>query len=638
MPSAKGIRAGRAFVELFADDSKLVRGLRRAERKIKAFGASVRSIGMRMAAVSGAAVAAMLATAKQFSSVGDEVAKMAKRTGVAVETLSELRYAASQTGTEFKTVENAFRKMQRSIYDAGRELSTQVDAFKDLNLTFKDLDGLSPEAQFKKIAEQISKVEDPTKKAAIAMSLFGRTGTNLLPMFAQGAAGIEALQKQARDLGLTISAKDAAAAEDFTDEMDRMWKVVKMGVFHIGAALAPVLSEVARFLTEAAVAVGRWVRENRGMIVSALKLVAGILAVGAALVVAGTVISGFGAVLGVIGTVISTAGMAMALLGSILAAMLTPIGLVAVALVGLAGYLVYATSVGARALKWLGGKFGTLADDAADAYNAIGKALARGDIGLAAEVLWATLKLKWVEGTTDLRHLVNDLWIGIQTGFEIGINAVTKTWMDFVVGLKSIWTEFAAWMKTLMADMGEWVVKEAVIRGIHKGNITVEEGAKILADAKEKLGGGSEKIQSEKRAKLIALGKTHDTAMELAEQLHQANLDRIQKEGDARWDDAELALATARADWKDALAEVDTGGGGRAGGDGPGRVKFSDMMANLAALDSKLDGVGTFNAAALDRMGVGTSAADRTAKATEAIERHTKDILRNAETGGATFG
>ncbi|NBB96371.1 MAG: hypothetical protein GVY16_11620 [Planctomycetes bacterium] len=41
MSSARGIRAGRAFVELFADDSKLVRSLRRAERKLKAVGESV---------------------------------------------------------------------------------------------------------------------------------------------------------------------------------------------------------------------------------------------------------------------------------------------------------------------------------------------------------------------------------------------------------------------------------------------------------------------------------------------------------------------------------------------------------------------------------------------------------------------
>lgn len=45
MASAQGIRAGRAFVELFADDSKLVRGLRRAEKKLKAFGDVERWIG-----------------------------------------------------------------------------------------------------------------------------------------------------------------------------------------------------------------------------------------------------------------------------------------------------------------------------------------------------------------------------------------------------------------------------------------------------------------------------------------------------------------------------------------------------------------------------------------------------------------
>ena len=37
MASARGIRAGRAFVELFTDDRKLVRGLKRASRRLKAF-------------------------------------------------------------------------------------------------------------------------------------------------------------------------------------------------------------------------------------------------------------------------------------------------------------------------------------------------------------------------------------------------------------------------------------------------------------------------------------------------------------------------------------------------------------------------------------------------------------------------
>ena len=56
MTSTGAIRAGRAFVELFADDSKLVRGSKRASAKLKAFGESVRNMGLKLAGL-GAAVA-----------------------------------------------------------------------------------------------------------------------------------------------------------------------------------------------------------------------------------------------------------------------------------------------------------------------------------------------------------------------------------------------------------------------------------------------------------------------------------------------------------------------------------------------------------------------------------------------------
>ena len=57
MASAQGIRAGRAFVELFADDSKLVRGLRRAEKRLKAFGDRIRNFGLKMASLGSAILA-----------------------------------------------------------------------------------------------------------------------------------------------------------------------------------------------------------------------------------------------------------------------------------------------------------------------------------------------------------------------------------------------------------------------------------------------------------------------------------------------------------------------------------------------------------------------------------------------------
>ena len=413
MASTQGIRAGRAFVELFADDSKLVRGLRRAQKKLKAFGQSIRAMGLKIAGLGAAMLAPMLGAAKAFSSMGDEVAKMAKRTGASVETLSELRFVASQTGTEFATLENAFRKMQRSIYDAGRGLSTQTDALEDLGLKFKDLDGLSPEDQFKLLADRISLVEDPTRKAAIAMSLFGRTGTNLLPMFASGAKGIEILQAEARRLGLTMSSEDAKAAEDFTDALDKLWKVVKMGVFHVGAALAPVLQQVAETITSVAMKVSAWVQANQQLIVTVLKVVAIVIAVGIALAMLGTVISGLGTILGALITVVTTVAAVLKILGAVIAFLVSPIGMVIAALAALGAYLAYTTGAGGKALGWLGGKFNTLKEDALAAFQGISDALAAGDIGLAMKVLWLTLKMEWTRGV----NFLEKAWLNFRNFF-----------------------------------------------------------------------------------------------------------------------------------------------------------------------------------------------------------------------------
>ena len=71
MPSASGIRAGRAFVELFADDSKLVRGLKAASTKLKAWGASIGSLGKTLMTAGMAALGPMLAAAKHFLEFGE---------------------------------------------------------------------------------------------------------------------------------------------------------------------------------------------------------------------------------------------------------------------------------------------------------------------------------------------------------------------------------------------------------------------------------------------------------------------------------------------------------------------------------------------------------------------------------------
>ncbi|MGD9856509.1 MAG: hypothetical protein AB7U20_16300, partial [Planctomycetaceae bacterium] len=138
MASSQGIRAGRAFVELFADDTKLVRGLKAAEKRLKAFGAGVQSIGTKLFGLGTAAVAPLLATTNVFASMGDQLAKMSARTGISVESLSELGYAAEQSGADLATLEGGVRKMQKFLVDAAEGSATAEQTLSRLGLSLAD--------------------------------------------------------------------------------------------------------------------------------------------------------------------------------------------------------------------------------------------------------------------------------------------------------------------------------------------------------------------------------------------------------------------------------------------------------------------------------------------------------------------
>jgi len=98
MSSAGSIRAGRAFVELFADDSKLVRGLRRAQKKLKAFGDSVRGFGLKMVGLGAAMIAPLAIAGRIFSGFDDQMRTVKAVTGATAEEFDRLTEKAKLLG------------------------------------------------------------------------------------------------------------------------------------------------------------------------------------------------------------------------------------------------------------------------------------------------------------------------------------------------------------------------------------------------------------------------------------------------------------------------------------------------------------------------------------------------------------
>lgn len=645
MAKTNAIRAGRAYVELFADNSKLVRGLRAAEKKLRAFGSSVRNLGTRMIALGTAISVPMIAAARTFSQFGDQVAKMAKRTGLSVETLSELRYVASQTGTEFESLEMAFRKMQRSIYDAGRGLSTAVDALTDLGLTFEDLDGLSPEEQFKLLAERISQIEDPTTRAAIAMSLFGRTGTNLLPMFEQGAAGIEALQKEARKLGLTMSSEDAVAAEEFTDALDRLWKVLKMSTFHIASILAPALQLISDTIARIVARINTWIKANRAIIFMIASVGAGLVAAGVTFVVFGTIISGVALLIGKIASVLGLIKVA-------LAAIVSPMGLTIAAVTALGAALIYFSGVGGKALDWLKGKFQSLAGDIKKSIAAISQALANGDIALAGRILWLTLQVQWLRGIKFLsKYWVNfkqkflqiafDAFYGMQAAWEVSVHGLVTAMIEAVAGLKKAWSTFTSWHQILIEKTANWIARKWFwLQSLFDDSIDMEFVTKSLDDqTKQRI----EEIENEKTRAIRDAQEKRDQLRDAAQEEHDQNLEDLARKYQKRMDDLQHdyekqiqetkdQLEKARNQWQQAIAAA------KEGDDASNEIqnRMFDIGDFLNQQAQKISIAGTFQSVQLAGLGAG-SALDRTALACEQTARNTKRLLDETKNNNATF-
>jgi hypothetical protein len=230
------------MVRVGADTKDMERGLKSARAKMKAFGGQMRKIG-KVAAIAGAAVVGAFGLMiKKYIEAGDEVHKMALRTGFSTEALSELKYAAEISGTTLESLEKGVKKMAKTIMDASDGLMTYVRAFDRIGLSAEDLLELSPEDQFDRIARAIASIESPTIRAATAQEIFGRAGTQLLPLFAAGEEGLEKLRKKAHELGIVFDQEAANKAAALTDSLTTLKGAIKGVTMGVAEKLVPALT------------------------------------------------------------------------------------------------------------------------------------------------------------------------------------------------------------------------------------------------------------------------------------------------------------------------------------------------------------------------------------------------------------
>ena len=772
MPSGHAIRAGSAYVELSTRDSRLLRGLKRASRRLNAFAASVKATGMKLVGMGTAAAVPFAISAKTFAGFesqmarvkaltgaqGDEFAKlekMAKRLGAttvfsasqAAEAMSyfalagfdvekilgaigptlnlaaagqiEIAQAAdiaakimAGMGLSADELGNAVDVMAKAMTTANTDLTMLGDAFKFVGPMAKTagisleevtaaiqllsnagiqgemagttLRGMllaltSPSAQARKeldrLGVRVTDDADNVRKLAdiigdLEQSLSGvgsgerlRSLGSIFPARqAAGAAelvsqGAERLRSATDALGeATGTASRIAGTQldtlkgDFTILLSALEGV---GIA-IGEAFVDQLRSAVRGISAMLSITGQWIQENRQVVVAAVAVVAGTVGLGSAMVAAGLSIN-------IAAFALSGFAVALKVGAAVVGAILSPMGLLAAAVLSLGGYLVYASGAGGKALSWLGERFAQLSADASAAWKAIGMALASGDVSLAARILWLTLKMEWQRGV----QFLTELWLGFKNTFLSLTTDITygaaRLMTDGWVGIESGWTETVAFLadswslftnlltKTWHSTVG--FIRKAWVRlkSLFDSDVNVEaEVARINAETRAANESADSRMleavgqrDRERRGRRRQIEADHQGAQRALDDMQSQQAREQESKYAADLAENERELAEVRRQWQEAIAEVTTAETSSDGESLPESLKkFQATLAasnqTLAGEQERIEAQGSFNAFAL--LGIGGNTSDeRTAKATEAMDKKMGKLLAEAQHGGLVF-
>lgn len=250
------------FGEIFIDNAEANKSIDKTTEKAEGAGSKIgsafKSIAKGAAAIGTAAVGAAstlgagaYAMVNSTATQTDTIDKLSERTSINREELQRWMHACDQSGVSSDVFETAVKKMSSTLDDAANGSTTALDSLNRLGLTLEDLEGLSTEEKFDKITNALADMEDGTERNALGADLLGKGYTEMLPLLNAGSEGIEALKKEADDLGIVMSEDSVKAGVKFGDTVANIKAAIGGFMNMLGNAVMPVAQSFANLITDA---------------------------------------------------------------------------------------------------------------------------------------------------------------------------------------------------------------------------------------------------------------------------------------------------------------------------------------------------------------------------------------------------
>jgi hypothetical protein len=239
------------LLRLGLDASGFTKGTRQARSELGLMEKGVGSLKGQLAslaatAAGGIGLAILAREALQFA---ESVTKIHDQTGLAIDSIQFLKFAADQTGTSVDSLAGLVNKMQRQLVEAsGNNQLTQQ--FANIGLSIKELRAQAPEQQLQSIAVAIAAIKDPAEQSAAAVMAFGKSGAEALPELKALATQQAELAEAFRLTGGPVSADAIAAVESLGDSMGQTKTAAIALATELLAGAAPAFKSFLETVTE----------------------------------------------------------------------------------------------------------------------------------------------------------------------------------------------------------------------------------------------------------------------------------------------------------------------------------------------------------------------------------------------------
>ena len=126
--------------------------------------------------------------------VGSNLSHLSKQTDEMPSSLMVLKRAFGDTGVGADAVGGTIAKLRKSLSGVNERGLPTVKTFERLGLSIDELKKMDAVGQFDAVGKAIMGVQNPSERSAAAIDIFGKSGQNMVGLFASGSAFEQAKQ------------------------------------------------------------------------------------------------------------------------------------------------------------------------------------------------------------------------------------------------------------------------------------------------------------------------------------------------------------------------------------------------------------------------------------------------------------